>query len=60
MDEKEIRVFDDNQPHLGLEPAIRTLMDRRDVHVVYHSKANGGIFTIPLILLIEVYEDRMG
>ncbi len=61
----ELRVYDNTKlrtgDHIfGGKPVILTSMDKDDVHVMYYSQANDGTFSIPLRLLIEVYEDRMG
>ncbi len=56
----ELRVYDNTKLRFGGKPVILTSMDKDDVHVMYYSKANDGTFSIPLRLLIEVYEDRMG
>lgn len=56
---KEVRVYDDTKHHLDGKPAIWTSIESDDVHVMYFSKSKGGMFSIPLRSLIEVYEDRM-
>jgi hypothetical protein len=57
---KEVRVYDESKLYLDGKPTIWTSIESDDVSIMYYSERTGGKFSIPLRLLIEVYEERMG